>query len=58
MNEKLNLCSELVELLRSHLNEEHSHRLEWMIIILITIEVSDYCFYLKSILTPKVYRTN
>jgi len=39
MNEKLNLCTELVEMLRSHLNEQHSHRLEWMIIWLITIEV-------------------
>ena len=43
MNEKLNLCSELVELLRSHLNEEHSHRLEWMIIVLISIEVRVFC---------------
>jgi len=39
MNEKLNLCSELVEMLRSHLNDQHGHRLEWMIIVLITIEV-------------------
>lgn len=39
MNEKLNLCTELVEMLRSHLNDEHSHRLEWMIIVLIAIEI-------------------
>lgn len=39
MNEKLNLCTELVEILRSHLNEQHSHRLEWMIIFLIMVEV-------------------
>jgi len=39
MNEKLNLCSEMVEMLRSHLNERHGHRLEWMIIVLITIEI-------------------
>ena len=39
MNEKLNLCSEMMEMLRSHLEERHTHRLEWMIIALITLEV-------------------
>ncbi|KAG8232719.1 hypothetical protein J437_LFUL013312 [Ladona fulva] len=39
MNEKLNHCMELVELLSSHLNDRHHIRLEWMIIILIMVEV-------------------
>lgn len=39
MNEKLNHCFELVELLSSHLNDQHHIRLEWMIIALIMIEV-------------------
>lgn len=39
MNEKLNHCMELVELLTSHLSDRHHVRLEWMIIVLIMIEV-------------------
>ncbi|KAK7794454.1 hypothetical protein R5R35_003819 [Gryllus longicercus] len=39
MNEKLNHCLELVDLLSSHLNDKHHVRLEWMIIILIMVEV-------------------
>ena len=39
MNEKLNHCTELAELLRTHLSEKHSLRLEWGIIGLIAIEV-------------------
>jgi len=39
MNEKLNHCSELAELLRSHLSERHSNRLEWGIITLVAMEV-------------------
>lgn len=38
-NEKLNLCSEMVEILRNDLNEQHSLRLEWAIIALIAVEV-------------------
>ncbi|XP_071790351.1 required for meiotic nuclear division protein 1 homolog [Asterias amurensis] len=38
-NEKLNHCSELVELVRTHLSEHHSLKLEWMIILLILVEV-------------------
>ncbi|XP_038059694.1 required for meiotic nuclear division protein 1 homolog [Patiria miniata] len=38
-NEKLNHCSELVELMRTHLSERHSLKLEWMIILLIAVEV-------------------
>lgn len=39
LNERLSYCYELMELLTSHLNEEHGSKLEWMIIWLITIEV-------------------
>jgi uncharacterized Rmd1/YagE family protein len=39
MNEKMNHCIELVELLSSHLSDRHHVRLEWMIIILIMVEV-------------------
>uniref|UniRef100_A0A8D0GF91 Required for meiotic nuclear division 1 homolog n=1 Tax=Sphenodon punctatus TaxID=8508 RepID=A0A8D0GF91_SPHPU len=39
MNEKLQHCTELTDLMRNHLSEKHALRLEWMIIILITIEV-------------------
>jgi len=40
MNEKLNLCVELVSILSSHLSDRHHIRLEWMIIILIMVEVA------------------
>lgn len=40
MNEKLNHCLELVDLLSSHLSDRHHIRLEWMIIVLIMIEVA------------------
>lgn len=39
MNEKINHCVALIELLSSHLNDKHHVRLEWMIIILIMVEV-------------------
>lgn len=39
MNEKINHCIELVHLLSSHLNDKHHIRLEWMIILLIMVEV-------------------
>ncbi|KAE8290196.1 Required for meiotic nuclear division protein 1-like protein Precursor [Larimichthys crocea] len=39
VNEKLEHCTQLTDLMRSHLSEKHSFRLEWMIVILITIEV-------------------
>ena len=39
MNEKLTHCTELADLLREHLSEQHSFRLEWGIIWLIAIEV-------------------
>ncbi|XP_055698943.1 required for meiotic nuclear division protein 1 homolog [Phlebotomus papatasi] len=39
MNEKLNHCVELADLITSNLNDAHHIRLEWMIIILIMVEV-------------------
>uniref|UniRef100_A0A8C6UYY3 Required for meiotic nuclear division 1 homolog n=1 Tax=Neogobius melanostomus TaxID=47308 RepID=A0A8C6UYY3_9GOBI len=39
VNQKLEHCTQLTDLMRSHLSEKHSLRLEWMIVILITIEV-------------------
>ncbi|KAG5886283.1 hypothetical protein JTB14_001502 [Gonioctena quinquepunctata] len=39
MNEKINHCVALIELLSSHLSDKHHVRLEWMIIILIMVEV-------------------
>lgn len=39
MNEKLNHCIELADLISSNLNDIHHVRLEWMIIILIMVEV-------------------
>lgn len=39
MNEKLNHCVELADLISSNLNDIHHIRLEWMIIILIMVEV-------------------
>lgn len=40
MNERLNHCLELVSILSSHLSDRHHVRLEWMIIILIMVEVA------------------
>ncbi|KAM7538352.1 hypothetical protein Aperf_G00000059803 [Anoplocephala perfoliata] len=39
LNSKLNTCCELTEILTNHLEARHSSRLEWMIILLILIEV-------------------
>ncbi|XP_059032750.1 required for meiotic nuclear division protein 1 homolog isoform X2 [Mustela lutreola] len=39
MNEKLQHCMELTDLMRNHLTEKRALRLEWMIVILITIEL-------------------
>ncbi|XP_026467974.1 required for meiotic nuclear division protein 1 homolog [Ctenocephalides felis] len=38
-NEKLNHCVELADLISSHLNDRHHIRLEWMVIVLILVEV-------------------
>lgn len=42
MNEKLQHCMELTDLMRNHLTEKRTLRLEWMIVILITIEVGNF----------------
>ncbi|CAK9296766.1 unnamed protein product [Gordionus sp. m RMFG-2023] len=39
MNEQLNHCFDIINLLKSYLNDKHHIRLEWMIIILICVEV-------------------
>ncbi|KAK6191968.1 hypothetical protein SNE40_003531 [Patella caerulea] len=39
LNERIKHCCELTELLSSHLNDTHHVRLEWMIIVLIMVEV-------------------
>lgn len=39
LNKKLDYANELATVLRSHLSEEHNLKLEWMIIILIAVEV-------------------
>jgi len=41
VNEKLNHCLELMELVSTHLSTDHGARLEWIIIVLIFIEI---CF--------------
>lgn len=40
INEKLNHCVELVAIVSAHLSDRHHIRLEWMIIILIMVEVA------------------
>ncbi|XP_023342438.1 required for meiotic nuclear division protein 1 homolog [Eurytemora carolleeae] len=39
VNEKLSHCLELMELISTHLSNEHGSRLEWIIIVLIAIEI-------------------
>jgi uncharacterized Rmd1/YagE family protein len=39
VNEKLSHCLELMELITTHLSDEHGSRLEWIIIVLIAIEI-------------------
>lgn len=54
MNDKINHCVELVELLSSHLSDRHHVRLEWMIIILIMVEVGfEIIHYLDKYLDKK-----
>ncbi|XP_071537728.1 required for meiotic nuclear division protein 1 homolog isoform X4 [Panulirus ornatus] len=51
MNVKLGHCVELMELLKGHLDEKHSSRLEWIIIILIMVEVGiELLHYLERLL--------
>lgn len=50
MNEKLNHCVELADLINSNLNDNHHVRLEWMIIILIMVEVGfEILHYIEKI---------
>lgn len=42
MNEKLNYCIELMELLNNKFTDARHTKLEWMIIVLIMIEVNPY----------------
>lgn len=48
MNERLNYCSELIDLLGNHMNDKHHVRLELMIIALIMIEVMFECVHFIS----------
>ncbi|XP_030386553.1 required for meiotic nuclear division protein 1 homolog [Scaptodrosophila lebanonensis] len=50
MNEKINHCVELAELVSHNLNDAHHIRLEWMIIILIMVEVA---FEILHFINPK-----
>ncbi|XP_068154798.1 required for meiotic nuclear division protein 1 homolog [Drosophila tropicalis] len=50
MNEKINHCVELAELVSHNLNDAHHIRLEWMIIILIMVEVG---FEVLHFITPE-----
>lgn len=50
MNEKINHCVELADLINSNLNDTHHVRLEWMIIFLIMIEVGfEILHYIEKI---------
>lgn len=53
LNEKLNHCIELVELLSTHLNDRHHVRLEWMIIILIMVEVGFEMLHFSEFIVGK-----
>jgi len=46
VNEKLGHCLEIIEMINNHLRHEHSSRLEWIIIILIGIEIVFEVFHL------------
>lgn len=56
MNEKLDHCVELAELVSSHLNDNHHVRMEWMIIALIAVEVIfEVLHYLDRFVTATEY---
>jgi uncharacterized Rmd1/YagE family protein len=44
-NKKLDYANEIAEVLRNHLHEEHSLKLEWCIIILISVEIAFECIH-------------
>ena len=54
INEKLNNCCDLMNLLSSHMNDRHHLRLEWMIIALITVEV---IFEIVHFCSPRIKST-
>lgn len=59
MNEKINHCVELVELLSSHLSDRHHVRLEWMIIVLIMVEVGfETLHYIDRYLDKREHEEN
>ena len=39
-NKKLDYANQIAEVLRSHLHDQHSLKLEWFIIILIGVEIA------------------
>ena len=45
MNVKINDCLSLIELVSHHLNDRHHVRLEWIIILLIMVEVAFECLH-------------
>ncbi|XP_034250572.1 required for meiotic nuclear division protein 1 homolog [Thrips palmi] len=48
MNEKISHCAEMMELVSSHLSDKHHIRLEWMIIVLIMVEVGfEFLHFMK-----------
>lgn len=46
LNEKMDYASEIASVLRESLGEQHGHRLEWIIIWLIVIEVLFGCYHI------------
>lgn len=54
MNEKLSHCIELNDLVSTKLDNHHSIRLEWMIIILIMVEVVfEFLHFAERVHQPK-----
>ncbi|CAH8477271.1 unnamed protein product [Dicrocoelium dendriticum] len=45
LNSRLNMCCELTEILSSLLQSRHGARLEWMIILLICVEICFEAYY-------------
>lgn len=58
LNKKLDYASESVNILKSHLSEEQGVRLEWMIIILIMVEVGFEIFHFIEHYIEKKSNTN
>lgn len=44
-NKRLDYANEVAEVLRNHLHEQHSLKLEWCIIILISVEIAFECLH-------------